>query len=137
MTQHWLVKSEPSAYSWSDLNKDGHTAWTGVRNFQARNNLRAMKQGDTVLFYHSVIDPSVVGIAKVIKESYPDPTASEGDWSCIDLVPVQPLRSPVSLATVKTDPALAEIALIRQSRLSVMPVTAKEYQRILKLGEIK
>jgi predicted RNA-binding protein with PUA-like domain len=96
-----------------------------------------MKQGDTVLFYHSVIDPSVVGIAKVIKESYPDPTASEGDWSCIDLVPVQPLRSPVSLATVKTDPALAEIALIRQSRLSVMPVTAKEYQRILKLGEIK
>ena len=93
-----------------------------------------MKEGDTVLFYHSVIDPSVVGIAKVTKEFYPDPTASEGDWSCVDLVPVQPLRSPVSLATVKADPALAEIALIRQSRLSVMPVTAKEYQRILKLG---
>lgn len=134
MTQHWLVKSEPSAYSWSDLNKDGRTAWTGVRNFQARNNLRAMKEGDTVLFYHSVINPSVVGIAKVTKEFYPDPTASEGDWSCVDLVPVQPLRSPVSLGTVKADPALAEIALIRQSRLSVMPVTAKEYQRILKLG---
>jgi predicted RNA-binding protein with PUA-like domain len=134
MTQHWLVKSEPSAYSWSDLNKDGRTAWTGVRNFQARNNLRAMKEGDTVLFYHSVIGPSVVGIAKVTKEFYPDPTASEGDWSCVDLVPVQPLRSPVSLATVKADPSLAEIALIRQSRLSVMPVTAKEYQRILKLG---
>lgn len=134
MTQHWLVKSEPSAYSWSDLNKDGRTAWTGVRNFQARNNLRAMKEGDTVLFYHSVINPSVVGIAKVTKEFYPDPTASEGDWSCVDLVPVQPLSSPVSLATVKADPALAEIALIRQSRLSVMPVTAKEYQRILKLG---
>ena len=137
MTQHWLVKSEPSAYSWSDLNKDGRTAWTGVRNFQARNNLRAMKEGDTVLFYHSVIGPSVVGIAKVTKEFYPDPTASEGDWSCVDLVPVQPLRSPVSLATVKADPSLAEIALIRQSRLSVMPVTAKEYQRILKLGGIK
>ena len=134
MTQHWLVKSEPSAYSWSDLNKDGRTAWTGVRNFQARNNLRAMKEGDTVLFYHSVIGPSVVDIAKVTKEFYPDPTASEGDWSCVDLVPVQPLRSPVSLATVKADPSLAEIALIRQSRLSVMPVTAKEYQRILKLG---
>jgi predicted RNA-binding protein with PUA-like domain len=93
-----------------------------------------MKEGDTVLFYHSVIGPSVVGIAKVTKEFYPDPTASEGDWSCVDLVPVQPLRSPVSLATVKADPSLAEIALIRQSRLSVMPVTAKEYQRILKLG---
>ncbi len=134
MAHHWLVKSEPSAYSWSDLEKDGRTAWTGVRNFQARNNLRAMKEGDSVLFYHSVTNPSVVGIAKVVKEFYPDPTAKEGDWSCVDLVPVQSLPSPLALAEIKADPELAEIALIRQSRLSVMPVTAKEYQQILKLS---
>ena len=136
MSQHWLVKSEPSAYSWSDLVRDGHTAWTGVRNFQARNNLRAMKKGDLVLFYHSVTDPSVVGISTVLKEAYPDPTAKEGDWSCVDLAPAKPLPSPVSLAEIKADPALAEISLIRQSRLSVMPVSAKEYQRILKLGSV-
>ena len=134
MSQHWLVKSEPSAYSWNDLVRDGRTAWTGVRNFQARNNLRSMKEGDLVLFYHSVKDPSVIGISKVIRAAYPDPTAKEGDWSCVDLVPVKPLPSPAPLATIKADPALAEIALIRQSRLSVMPITAKEYKRILSLG---
>ena len=134
MSQHWLVKSEPSAYSWNDLLRDNRTAWTGVRNFQARNNLRAMKEGDLVLFYHSVKDPSVIGISKVIREAYPDPTAKEGDWSCVDLVPVDQLPSPVPLAAIKADPALLEIALIRQSRLSVMPITSQEYQRILSLG---
>lgn len=134
MSQHWLVKSEPSAYSWADLVQDQKTAWTGVRNFQARNNLRAMKKGDLVLFYHSVKDPAVIGIAQVEKETYPDSTTSEGDWSCVDLVPIKPLTSPVTLSEIKADPALAEIALIRQSRLSVMPLTAKEYQRILKLS---
>ncbi len=134
MAQHWLVKSEPSAYSWSDLVRDHKTAWTGVRNFQARNNLRAMKRGDLVLFYHSVKDPAVVGISKVEREFYPDPTASQGDWSCIDLVAVTSLVSPVPLAEIKADPSLKDISLIRQSRLSVMPLTAREYQRIVGKG---
>jgi len=132
--RHWLVKSEPSAYSWSDLVRDKKTAWTGVRNFQARNNLRAMKMGDLVLFYQSVTDPSVRGITKVVKEAYPDPTAKEGDWSCVVLETVKPLTSPVALTTIKAEPSLAEIALIKQSRLSVMPITPKEYSRILVLG---
>ncbi len=110
------------------------TAWTGVRNFQARNNLRAMKKGDLVLFYQSVTDPSVMGVSKVIKESYPDPTATTGEWSCIDLSPIKALSSPVTLAKIKEDKTLAEIALIKQSRLSVMPLTEKEYERILKMG---
>ena len=135
MSRHWLVKSEPSAYSWSDLVREKKTAWTGVRNFQARNNLRAMKRGDLVLFYQSVTDPSVRGISQVVKEAYPDPTAREGDWSCVDLIPVKPFPSPVTLSTIKAEKSLAEISLIKQSRLSVMPVTEKEYERILKLGE--
>lgn len=136
MANHWLVKSEPSAYSWEDLLKEkkGQTAWTGVRNFQARNNLRAMKKGDLVLFYQSVTDPSVRGITKVILEAYPDPTAKEGDWSCVDLAAVKPLPSPVTLQTIKGEESLADMALIRQSRLSVMPVTPGEYKRILNLG---
>ena len=134
MPCHWLVKSEPSAYSWSDLVREKKTAWTGVRNFQARNNLRAMKKGDLVLFYQSVTDPSVQGISEVVKEAYPDPTATEGDWSCVDLVPVKALPSPVTLTAIKAETALAEICLIKQSRLSVMPVTEKEYNRILKMG---
>lgn len=136
MSQHWLVKSEPSAYSWNDLIKDKKTAWTGVRNFQARNNLRAMKKGDLVLFYHSVTDPSVVGISQVVTEAYPDPTAADGDWSCVDLIPVKPLPSPVTLKEIKAEPLLAEISLIKQSRLSVMPLTSKDYTQILKLGGI-
>ena len=134
MIHHWLVKSEPSAYSWEDLVKEGKTPWTGVRNFQARNNLRAMKKGDLVLFYQSVTDPSVRGVTKVVKESYPDSTAKEGDWSCVDLEKMKPLPSPVTLAEIKADPSLAEIALIKQSRLSVMPLTKEEYSRILSLG---
>lgn len=137
MAHHWLVKSEPSAYAWEDLVKEGKTAWTGVRNFQARNNIRSMEKGDFVLFYQSVTDPSVRGITKVIKEAYPDPTAIEGDWSCVDLEKLKPLSSPVSLEAIKDDPSLAEISLIKQSRLSVMPLTASEYSRILKLGGTK
>jgi len=136
MAHHWLVKSEPSAYAWEDLVKDGKTAWTGVRNFQARNNLRAMKKGDFVLFYQSVKDPSVRGVTKVVKEAYQDNTATEGDWSCVDLKKVKPLSTPVTLAKVKADPNLSAMALIKQSRLSVMPVTPKEYDRILELAEM-
>ncbi len=134
MSRHWLVKSEPSAYSWSDLVREKKTAWTGVRNFQARNNLRAMKRGDLVLFYQSVTDPSVRGISQVVKEAYPDPTATEGDWSCVDLIPVKPFPSPVTLSAIKAERSLAEISLIKQSRLSVMPMTEKEYERIVELG---
>src|SRR5213080_1937925 len=101
--QYWLVKQEPEDYSWADLNKDGRTSWTGVRNFQARNNLRAMKKGDLVLFYHSVTEKQVVGIARVQKEAYPDPTASEGDWSCVTLMPVKAVKQPVTLAAMKAD----------------------------------
>jgi len=134
MASHWLVKSEPSAYAWSDLIKDGQTAWTGVRNFQARNNLRAMRKGDAVLFYQSVTDPSVMGISKVVREAYPDPTAKEGDWSCVDLATVKAFPSPVTLKEIKEEPTLSEISLIKQSRLSVMPVTAAEYAKILGMG---
>ena len=134
MPSHWLVKSEPSAYSWEDLVKEGKTPWTGVRNFQARNNLRSMKKWDLVLFYQSVTDPSVRGVTKVVKEAYPDATAKEGDWSCVDLEKVKPLPSPVTLAEIKADPALTEISLIKQSRLSVMPLTSGEYVRILEMG---
>ena len=136
MTRYWLVKSEPSAYAWEDLEKDRKTAWTGVRNFQARNNLRTMKKGDLVLFYQSVTNPSVRGLSKVVKEAYRDETATEGDWNCVDLEKVRSLPSPVTLAEIKADPNLSYMALIKQSRLSVMPVTPKEYDRILELAEM-
>lgn len=132
--QHWLVKQEPESYSWTTFVKDGRTVWSGVRNFQARNNLRAMKQGDPVLYYHSVTGKEIVGIARVDREAYPDPTAKEGDWACVDLVPHQPLRQPVSLDQLKADPATKSMALIRQSRLSVTPLTSAEYARILELS---
>ena len=132
---HWLVKSEPEAYSWTTFLKEGRTAWTGVRNFQARNNLRAMKKGDLVLFYHSVSEKQVVGIAKVNKEAYADPTAKEGDWCCVDLVPVDALTTPVSLDTMKADPVLAQMPLLRQSRLSVTPVGEKQFERLLQLAQ--
>lgn len=115
--------------------KDGGTAWTGVRNFKARNNLRGMKQGDLVLFYHSVSEKQVVGVAQVTKEAYADPTAADGDWSCVDLAPFRPLISPVTLDQIKRDRLLAEMPLIKQSRLSVMPLTAPQFQRLLKLAE--
>lgn len=134
---YWLVKSEPEAYSWETFSKEGRTAWTGVRNFQARNNLRAMKKGDWVVFYHSVTDKQAVGIAKVDKEAYPDPTAKEGDWSCVDLVPAKVLKKAVSLDVMKVDKVLATMPLLRQSRLSVTPVNAEQFARLLHLAETK
>src|SRR5207244_1222838 len=115
--------------------KDAGTAWTGVRNFQARNNLRAMKKGDVVAFYHSVTDKQIVGIAKVTATAYADKTAKEGDWSCVDLEPVRPLKKPVTLAQIKADPVLKEMKLVRASRLSVTPVTEEQYRRILELAQ--
>src|SRR3977135_2645252 len=112
----WMVKQEPEAYSWSTFVKDGKTAWTGVRNFQARNNLRAMKKGDLVFFYHSVSEKQVVGVARVAKESYPDPSATEGDWVAVGLAPAKPLRKPVSLEAIKADKVLHEMPLVKQSR---------------------
>ena len=134
MPRHWMVKSEPASYSWEQFTKDGHAAWTGVRNFQARNNLRAMKTGDLVLFYHSVTGKEIVGFAKVAREAYPDPTADETGWDCVDLVPAKPLKKSVTLAAIKAAPALNDIALLKQSRLSVMPLTSEEYAVILKLS---
>jgi len=132
---YWLVKQEPEAYSWNTFQKDGRTAWTGVRNFQARNNLRAMKKGDHVAYYHSVSDKQVVGIAQVEREAYSDPTATEGDWSCVDLIPLLTLSKPVSLEVIKADKLLRDIPLVRQSRLSVSALSGKEFERLLELGE--
>ena len=134
---YWLAKSEPEAYAWSQLVKDGRTAWTGVRNFQARNNLRAMKKGDPVFFYHSVSEKQIVGIAKVAKEFYPDATAEEGDWSCVDLAPVKALAKPVTLETIKTDKILQDMPLVKQSRLSVTPLTKAQFERLLTLSGTK
>jgi predicted RNA-binding protein with PUA-like domain len=133
----WLVKSEPEAYSWAMLVQDGRTAWTGVRNFAARLHLRAMRQGDWVAFYHSVADKQIVGLAAVVKEAYPDPTAKEGDWSCVDLAPVKPLKKPVSLDAIKADKVLATLPLVKQSRLSVSPVAEKQFARLLALAETR
>lgn len=134
--KHWLIKQEPTAYPFSQLVKDGKTAWTGVRNYQARNFLRAMKIGDLALYYHSVDEKSVVGVAEVIKVAYEDPTmtADETDWSCVDVRAVKAFKSPVSLAMIKADPELKEMAFLRQTRLSVSAVRQPEYARILKLG---
>src|SRR5687768_1791847 len=132
---YWLVKSEPESYSWDTFVNEKRAAWTGVRNFQARNNLRAMKRGDLLLFYHSVSEKQVVGIARVDKEFYPDPTAKEGDWACVDLVPVKPLTKPVTLEEIKSDTALAEMALVKHSRLSVTPVTEAQFKRVLALAK--
>lgn len=129
-----MVKSEPTVYPWDRLVQDKKTLWDGVRNFAARNNLRAMKKGDRVLFYHSNEGKEIVGLAKVVRESYADPTSDE-DWSVVDLAPVKRLNKPVTLATIKSDPLLSTMQLVRQSRLSVVPVTAEELARILELAE--
>ena len=134
MKQCWLVKQEPSAYSWNDLVADGKTAWTGVRNYTARNNLRAMRKGDAVLFYHSVVGKEVVGIAKVVREAYPDPTAKEGDWSAVDVSPEKPLARPVTLEEIKRNAKLKEMALLRLSRLSVQPVTSTQFDEVVRMG---
>ena len=137
VSQYWLVKQEPEAYSWDDLVRDRGTEWTGVRNFQARNNLRQMKVGDRVLFYHSGEQKAVVGIAQVAKSAYPDPTADEAQWVAVNIKPVKPLGAPVPLTTIKTEPELANMLLVRQSRLSVMPVTKEEFETIVAHGEGK
>jgi predicted RNA-binding protein with PUA-like domain len=131
----WLIKQEPETYSWADLVKEKNTAWTGVRNFQARNNLRAMKKGDWVCFYHSGKEKQIVGLANVAREAYPDPTADEGNWVCVEVAPVKPFQKPVSLAAVKAAKSLKEIALVRNSRLSVQPLTQSEFKQLLSLGE--
>ncbi len=128
-----MVKQEPDAYSWDDFVKDGATDWTGVRNFQARNNLRAMKKGDKVFFYHSNVGKEVVGIATVSKEGFPDPT--DDKWTAVELKPIKPLKKPVTLARIKENLALAEIKLVRQSQLSVMPLTKDEYEEILSMSK--
>lgn len=133
----WIVKSEPETYSWSAFVKEGGTAWTGVRNFAARLHLRAMKAGDRVFFYHSGEAKSVVGLARVKKGFYPDPTAKEGDWSCVDLTPEKPLTKLVTLAQIKGDKILKEMVLAKQSRLSVSPVTQEQLGRLLALAETK
>ena len=132
--QYWLVKSEPTAYSWADLVKDGKTSWTGVRNFQARNNLLLMQPGDPVLFYHSVAEKAVVGLAQVACAAYPDPTVADIRWLAVDLVPVHPFKTAVTLDQIKKDQRLENIALLRQSRLSVLPLKPAEYEIIFGLG---
>ena len=134
MKNFWLVKQEPSSYSWSGFVAERETSWTGVRNFAARNNLRKMQKGDDVLFYHSGDEKAVVGIAKVVRTSYPDSTAKEGDWSTVDLVVVKPLARPVTLREIKNNSRLIGIPLIRQSRLSVMPLRETEFREIVKMG---
>src|SRR6266404_1497382 len=124
---YWLVKQEPEDYSWADFVKEGRTVWSGVRNFQARNNLSAMKEGDLVLFYHSVSEKQVVGIARVKREAYPDPTATEGDWASVDLVPVKPLRKSVTLESIKSDQILKQMPLVKQSRLSVTGLSKEQF----------
>jgi predicted RNA-binding protein with PUA-like domain len=133
---HWIAKTEPSTYSWQRLVAEKKAVWDGVRNAQARNNLAAMKKGDEVLIYHSGDDRAVVGIARVIKASYPDPTADDPKWVAIDLAPVRALPSPVTLATIKATPALEDIALVKQGRLSVTPLTAEAFRVILGLAKV-
>lgn len=134
---YWLVKSEPFKYSWDEFTSDGRTYWDGVRNYEARNNLAAMKKGDLALYYHSNEGKEVVGVARVVAESYQDPTTEDDRWVVVDFEPVVPFEEPVSLATIKGDDALSEIALIKRSRLSVVPILKKEFDRILKLGKTK
>jgi predicted RNA-binding protein with PUA-like domain len=140
---YWLVKSEPDVYGWHHFMQQGVAVWDGVRNYQARNNLNAMRSGDQVLFYHSVTNPAVVGLARVLREAYPDPTvaAEPGKtppaWVVVELEPVMPLETPVTLRTIKAEPLLANIGLIKQSRLSVMPIRPNEFELILQLGTVK
>jgi predicted RNA-binding protein with PUA-like domain len=135
--QYWLIKSEPNTYAYETLAKDRRTTWDGVRNFQARNNLRAMKEGDLALFYHSNVGKEVVGVAVVVREAYPDPKAKGEDWSAVDVGPAFAMKKPVTLEEMKGDPALKGLQLLTHSRLSVVPVSAAHFDRILVLGETK
>lgn len=130
----WLLKSEPDAFSWDQQVANGTEPWTGVRSHQARRNLEAMRKGDRAFFYHSNTGREIVGVVEVVRTAYPDPTAGEGAWSAVDVRAVRPVPRPVTLATMKADPALADFALVRQSRLSVVPVTPEEWAHIAKLA---
>ncbi len=136
MKNHWLIKSEPFKYSYEQLLKDGVTYWDGVRNYQARNNLRAMKVGDLALFYHSNEGKEIVAIAKIVKEAYQDPTTEDTNWVVVDVAPYFKLAKPVTLEVVKVNPLLKTMALVKQSRLSVMPVSEEEFDEVLRLGEM-
>ena len=133
-TNYWMVKQEPETYSWDDFVRDGSTDWTGVRNYQARNNLRKMKTGDRVLFYHSGKDKAVVGLAEVLKSAYPDPTADDPQWVAVDLKPIRALGVPVPLPAIRYDKRLSGLPLIKQSQLSVMPLTKDEFDTLLTMG---
>jgi predicted RNA-binding protein with PUA-like domain len=133
----WMVKQEPESYSWDDFVRDGRTDWTGVRNFQARNNLKQMKIGDHVLFYHSGTGKCVVGIAEVAKAAYADPTADDPQWVAVDIKPIKPLKESVPLAAIRYNPKLQDLPLIRQSQLSVMPLTKEEFDTIVGMGSSK
>ncbi|MFB3147094.1 MAG: EVE domain-containing protein [Thermodesulfobacteriota bacterium] len=132
---YWLVKSEPFKYSWDNLLKDGSTYWDGVRNYQARNNLKSMEKGDLVLYYHSNEGKEVVGVARVIKEFYQDPTTQDDRWVVVDIEPVNKLNSPVSLSDIKNDKRLEKVPLVTHSRLSVMPILKKHFETIIKMGK--
>jgi predicted RNA-binding protein with PUA-like domain len=134
--QHFLIKSEPYKYSFSDLVRDGKTTWDGVRNFEARNNIRSMKKGDVCLFYHSNEGKAVVGVARVVREAYPDPS-TEDDWSAVDIEPVKPLKRPVGLDEMRAHRVLGGMMIFRRQRLSVVPVTKGEFGEVVKLGTIK
>jgi predicted RNA-binding protein with PUA-like domain len=134
---YWLVKSEPDTWSWDQHVKKGNDAWTGVRNFQARTHLKNMKKGDKVFFYHTGDEKAVVGVSEVAKEAYPDPTAKEDGWVCVDLKAVEPLKTPVTLAAIKADKAFKDMVLVKAARLSVQPVTADEWKAIRKMGGLK
>lgn len=132
---YWLLKSEPSSYSWEQLVKDGRTHWNGVRNFQAAANLKAMKKGDQAFFYHSNEGKEIVGIVEITREAYPDPGDAEGRFVMVDVKPLKPVKAPVSLAAIKAEPKLADFKLVRQGRLSVVPVTTEEWRLICKMGQ--
>jgi predicted RNA-binding protein with PUA-like domain len=136
-SSYWMVKQEPETYSWTDFVNDGRTDWSGVRNYQARNNLREMKNGDRVLFYHSGKDKAVVGLAEVVKSAYKDPTADDPQWVAVDLKPIKPFATPVLLAAIRYDKRLSQLPLIRQSQLSVMPLTKDEFDVIVTMGNSK
>ncbi len=133
--KYWLMKSEPDVFSYDDLVKKGKEHWDGVRNYTARNNMRAMKKGDKALFYHSNIDKAVVGIMQIVQEAYQDPTTTEEQWVCVDVAPLEKLKHPVSLAAIKANPKLAEMKIIKQSRLSVTDVTKQEFEEILRMSK--
>jgi len=137
MTAYWLVKSEPDAFSWDQQVSNGVEPWTGVRNHSAKINLKAMRLGDRAFFYHSNIGKQIVGVVEVVREAYPDPTADKGDWVSVDMKAVRPLPKPVSLVDIKADPGLADLALVRQSRLSVMPISKAHWDKLCRMGGLE